>query len=97
MRASRAIALAVVLVAPDLRSGDRQGSYGFRRGSSRPERTGSIGLHTFALLVALLLAIGRTIQPERIAVSHSNVGRQAWPDHRQQQRCNENAHIARFS
>ena len=41
--------------------------------------------------------IDRAIQSERIAVSHSNVGRQAWPDHRQQQRCNENAHVARFS
>jgi hypothetical protein len=41
--------------------------------------------------------IDRAIQSERIAVSHGNVGRQAWPGHRQQQRCNENAHVARFS
>ena len=75
MRASRAIALAVVLVAPDLRSGDRQGSYGFRRGSSRPERTGSIGLHTFALLVALLLAMAGPGLAANIAVTDGDTFR----------------------
>src|ERR1700687_1827811 len=36
--------------------------------------------------------INRAIQLERIAISNNNFGRQAWPDHRKQQRRNESAH-----
>src|SRR5215475_14823495 len=36
--------------------------------------------------------INRAIQLERSAIGHNNFGRQAWPDHRQQQRRNESAH-----
>jgi hypothetical protein len=37
--------------------------------------------------------ISRVIQLERIAISHNNFVRQAWPGHRQQQRRNESAHV----
>jgi endonuclease YncB( thermonuclease family) len=75
MRASRAIVSAVVRVVPDLRSRGRQGYCGFRLESSRPDRNRPIGLHTFALLVALLLAMVRPGLAADIAVTDGDTFR----------------------
>src|SRR5258708_24948213 len=64
-----------------------------RRNPARPDLS--------ALLEARLVDFGcidtiqpisRVIQLERIAISHNNFVRQAWPGHRQQQLRNENSH-----
>jgi endonuclease YncB( thermonuclease family) len=73
MRVSRAIALAVVLVAPDLRSTDRQASY--RHAGNQPNRNRSIGLHTLALLVTLLLAMAGPGLAADIAVTDGDTFR----------------------
>jgi hypothetical protein len=69
-----------------------------RRNPARPDVAALIqaGLINFGCIDAVQ-PIDRAIQSERITVSHSNFGRQTWPDHSQQQRCNENAHVSCFS
>ena len=62
-----------------------------RRNPARPDVAALInaGLIEFGCIDAVQ-PIGRTIQPKCIAISHGNVRRQTWSDHRQQQRYKEN-------
>jgi hypothetical protein len=65
-----------------------------RRNPARPDVAGLIkaSLINFGRVDAVQPII-RTIQPERIAVSHSNIRRQTWADHRQQQRYQESKYV----
>jgi len=64
------------------------------RNPARPDVAALVETHLVDFgCIDTVQPINRAIQLERIAISHNNFGRQAWPDHRQQQRYNESAHV----